>query len=167
MHAGRREFLKSFSAVGAFGALSLATASRASAGAHAQTAPADAISGPYVDLRTGEGNKIAYARLQGDLDFGKQKYGWYKGYVTAVRPGKKVQDLFGFEGFGVSRLLETEDGGIAKILREVGLYTDLRSGEILGQRHRSFPSKPSERRLHTKSPALRPQTCATMAVKSA
>ncbi len=32
-----------------------------------------AIEGPYLDLRTGLGNQLAYARIQGDIDFGKQK----------------------------------------------------------------------------------------------
>ena len=27
-----------------------------------------ALEGPYLDLRTGKGNQLAYARIQGDLD---------------------------------------------------------------------------------------------------
>ena len=134
MQINRRNLLKGFSTVGALGATALAMA--ASSRARADTAAAygkstgAAIKGPYLDLTTGSGNKIAYARLQGDTN-GKQKYGWYKGYVMGVRPDNKIDDLFGFEGFGVSRLEQREDGSIAKILREVGLYTDLRSGEVL------------------------------------
>jgi Protein of unknown function (DUF1838) len=59
------------------------------------------------------------------------KYGWYKGYVTGVRPGHKVDDLFGFEGFGAVKLEQMPDGSIRRILREIGLYTDLKSGEVL------------------------------------
>ena len=44
------------------------------------------LAGPYVDLSTPEGNMTAYARLQGDLDSSKTKYGWYKGMVSAVMP---------------------------------------------------------------------------------
>jgi len=137
MQSQRRQFLKGFSAVGAFGALGLATGARAIAKTD-RAEPGDALAGPYVDLRTGAGNKIAYARIQGDLDYGRQKHGWYKGYVAAVRPDAKIQDLFGFEGFGVSRLLKNPDGSIAKILREVGLYTDLRSGEVLEEWRNPF-----------------------------
>jgi hypothetical protein len=128
----RRDVLGSFATVGAGAALSLglAATARAQAVAHGQSR-GSAIEGPYLDLRTGKGNQLAYARIQGDLDFGKQKYGWYKGYVMGVRPGEKVRDLFGFEGFGAVKLELMPDGSIRKILREVGLYTDLRSGEVL------------------------------------
>ena len=90
-----------------------------------------ALEGPYLDLRTGKGNQLAFARIQGDLNLGTPKYGWYKGYVSAVRPGKKLDDLFGFEGFGAVKLEQMPDGSIRRILREVGLYTDLKSGEVL------------------------------------
>ena len=66
-----------------------------------------------------------------DLDESKQKYGWFKGYIMAVRPNKPIVDCVGIEGFGVSRLEQQADGSYAKILREVGLYTDLRTGEVL------------------------------------
>ena len=32
------------------------------------------LKGPHLDLSTGRGNQLAYAKIQGDLDFGKQKY---------------------------------------------------------------------------------------------
>jgi hypothetical protein len=49
-----------------------------------------------------------------------------------VRPGEALRDLFGFAGFGVSRLLPHESGtGYRKVLREVGIYYDLKSGEPL------------------------------------
>ena len=49
---------------------------------------------------------IAYARLQGDLDPEKTKYGWYKGMVSAVMPDKaRSEDLFIMEGFSCTRLL--------------------------------------------------------------
>ena len=138
MQPQRRDFIRGFGAVGAFGAAALglgACASRAPFGGGARPGEAsslqDYLSGPHVDLRTGEGNKIAYARTQGDLDESRQKVGWFKGYVMGVRPGEAIRDLFGFAGFGVSRLQQNEDGSIAKILREVGYYTDLRSGEVL------------------------------------
>lgn len=132
----RREFLGSCAGVGAFGAAALATATlatraRADTAAVAGSGRGAALAGPYLDLRTGKGNQLAFARIQGDLDWGRQKYGWYKGYVTAVRPGRKIDDLFGFEGFGAVRLELLPDGRIRRILREVGLYTDLKSGEVL------------------------------------
>ena len=142
MQSKRREFIKGFGAVGAFGAAALSMGAcddvnvtvnggNEDSGGGDANGSNDYLSGPYIDLSTGEGNKIAFARTQGDLDESKQKVGWFKGYVMGVRPGEAIRDLFGFAGFGVSRLQQNEDGTIAKILREVGYYTDLESGEIL------------------------------------
>jgi hypothetical protein len=134
MHS-RRQFVSSFATVGAAGAAALAMGAtglaRADAPAALGTARGKALEGPYVDLRTGKGNQNVYARLQGDLDFGKEKHGWYKGFVSSVRPDKKLEDLFGFEGFSTVKLQQMPDGSIRRILREVGLYTDLKSGEVL------------------------------------
>ncbi len=76
-------------------------------------------------------NRDAYARMVGDLDFGQQKFGWFKGDVLGVKPGERVRKLFGFEGFSFARLVKDEDGKYQKLLREVGYYTDLKTGEVL------------------------------------
>ena len=134
MHKQRREIITSLGAVGAFGAAALAFGQaprKAFASDSASAGSPDYIGGPYVDLRTGAGNKIGYARMQGDLDESKQRIGWFKGYVMGVRPGEAIRDLFGFAGFGASRLETQPDGGLARVLREVGYYTDLRSGEVM------------------------------------
>ena len=121
----RRDFVSSFATVGAAGAAALAMGAtglaRADAPAALGTAMGKGLDGPYVDLRTGKGNQNVYARIQGDLDFGKEKHGWYKGFVSAVRPDQKLKDLFGFEGFGSVKLEQMPDGSIRRILREVGL----------------------------------------------
>ena len=90
-----------------------------------------ALEGPYLDLRTGRGNQLAYARIQGNLDFGKQKYYWFKGQVMANRPGERIEDILGAQGFGVIRLKQRDDGVIERMCRQIGLFTDLRSGEVL------------------------------------
>ena len=134
----RRDFLKNrFAGVGMAGAAALAMSAfgeKARAGAHmapGTSVGGAALDGPYLDLRTGRGNQLAYARLQSDIDFGKQKYFWFKGYVMGHRPMKRIQDLIGAQGFGVIRLNEREDGVIERICREIILYTDLRSNEVL------------------------------------
>jgi hypothetical protein len=134
----RRDFLKNgFAGVGVAGAATLAMSAfgeKVRAAEHMSPGTAvggDALKGPYLDLRTGRGNQLAYARLQSDIDFGRQKYFWFKGYVMAHRPAKRVQDIFGAQGFGVIRLNEREDGVIERICREIILYTDLRSNEVL------------------------------------
>ena len=97
-----------------------------------------AIEGPFLDLRTGRGNQLAYARIQGDIDFGKQKYYWFKGNVMANRPGEKILDLFGAQGFGVIRLNQREDGVIERMARQIGLFIDTRTGQVLGEWHNPF-----------------------------
>ncbi len=76
-------------------------------------------------------NRDAYARMVGDLDFGKQKFGWFKGDVLGVRPGERVRKLFGFEGFSYARLKKTDGDQYEKLLREVGFYTDPDTGDVL------------------------------------
>ncbi|MCY3989158.1 MAG: DUF1838 family protein, partial [Gammaproteobacteria bacterium] len=141
MQKNRREIIQSFGAVGALGAAALAfgQAPRKAVAAEGDTGAAnDYLSGPYLDLRNPGDNQIAYARLASDLDESKQRPGWFKGYVMGVRPGEAIRDLFGFAGFGVSRLERQPDGAIARVLREVGFYTDLRSGEILEEWHNPY-----------------------------
>ncbi|MBM4197386.1 MAG: DUF1838 domain-containing protein [Gammaproteobacteria bacterium] len=103
-----------------------------------------AIEGPYLDLRTGRGNQLAYARIQGDIDFGRQKYYWFKGSIMANRPGEKTQDLFGAEGFGVIRLKKLEDGRIQRMARQIGLITELRSRKVLSQWHNPYSDETVE-----------------------
>lgn len=76
-------------------------------------------------------NRDAMARIQGDLDFGKQKFGWYKGTVRGVVPGEKHKKLFGFEGFSFARLQDNGDGTYNKLLKEVGYYIDQDTGEVM------------------------------------
>ena len=147
MSTTRRDLLTNFATVGPLGALSLGLLQSGQAlGAAHSTAPTSsapnpyltsrygkgpALEGPYLDLRTGKGNKLAYARIQGDLDNTKQKYFWFKGFVSGVRPGKKIDDLVGAEGFGAIRLNQLPDGTIQRMCREIIVYTDPRSGDVL------------------------------------
>lgn len=85
----RRQFFKNVGTLGAF------SAGAAALNLFSETAKADLpsaygsamgkdLKGPYLDLGTGVGNKFAYARLNGDLDETKQKYGWFKGYIMEI-----------------------------------------------------------------------------------
>lgn len=146
MQTTRRDLLGTFATVGPLGAMSLGLLQAGSAlgASPADGEPSDkklasrygrgpALEGPYIDLRTGKGNKLAYARIQGDLEPGKQKYFWFKGYASGVRPGKRIDDLCGAEGFGAIRLNQLPDGSIQRMCREIILYTDLRSGDVLDE----------------------------------
>ncbi len=130
----RRDVL-SFASVGALGAsaLALGAYSEKAAAMTSMGGKGPAIEGPYLDLRTGKGNQMAYARIQGDTDWGKNKYFWFKGYINAIQPEKRIQDLMGAQGFGSIRLIQRPDGAIERLCREIILYTDLRSGEVLNE----------------------------------
>lgn len=86
---------------------------------------------PATTYKNNYWNRDAWARLISDLDFGKQRAGWWSGVVLGVYPGQKVKELCGFEGFSFSRLVDDGNGVYQKLLREVGFYTDLKTGEVL------------------------------------
>ncbi len=117
----RRDFLNR---IGIGAAAAAAFSGTAQAGGHANTDAS--LRGPYLDLSKPEDNMLAWARLQGDLDTSRTKYGWYKGVVSAVMPDRPIQDLFVMEGFSCARLIPIKDGvGYHKVLREVGFYREL------------------------------------------
>ncbi|MFT7286528.1 MAG: hypothetical protein ACI87W_000634 [Halieaceae bacterium] len=78
-----------------------------------------------------EWNRDAYARLVGNMDFGKVKYGWYGGTVMGMRDDEPLKPLMGFEGFSTTRLIDNGDGSYQKLLRETVYYKDLDTGEVL------------------------------------
>ncbi len=134
----RRDFMNNIG-IGAASAAALTATGCATAGSgNTAVASDNSITGPHLNLlESTEDNMTAYARLQGDLDSSKTKYGWYKGMVSAVMPNKAVKDLFMMEGFSCTRLLPLEDGpGYRKVLREVGFYREQRfgrSGKIMDE----------------------------------
>lgn len=86
-----------------------------------------------VDFNDPEWNRDIFARLNGNLDTSRDKCGWYGGKVLGVRPGEKVRELFGMEGFSTYRLIPREDGSYRKLLREVGFYYDLETGKVIDE----------------------------------
>lgn len=76
-------------------------------------------------------NREASARLEGDLIPGKQVYGSANGTVCAVQPGKKVLPILKFEVFSTIRVLKQPDGSYQRLCREVVLYRDVKTNQIL------------------------------------
>lgn len=99
----------------------------------ASAADAPSLRGPYLDLSTGKGNMLLRVRIAADLDESKTKWGGTTGVVTSVRPNEKMRDLFGFEVVGVARAAKQPDGSYRSYHREVILYTDLATGEIIDE----------------------------------
>jgi hypothetical protein len=115
--------------------LGLAAASTAavlaSPSASAKTKPARFVT--KMDFKDQKWNRDAWARLQGNLDTSKTKYGHYYGTVLGVVPGERVREMCGFEGFSCARLLPLPDGSYRKVLREVVMYRDRTTGQLLDQ----------------------------------
>jgi len=127
----RREFMVAGGLLAA-GSMLMSTAAQAVQTGAPRRDPGS-LKGRALDLTTPRGNREAWARLLANTDMKSTKYGWAQGIVQGVRPGEAVRDLVGFTMLSCAKLLpnDGEDGGYKKILREVGLYTDLKSGEII------------------------------------
>jgi hypothetical protein len=71
-----------------------------------------------------------YVKMSGDTS-GKNYGGWYSGHAFAVIPGEMIQPLFGFTGFGLGSDRLQPNGAYHHLWKEVGYYTDLKTGEVL------------------------------------
>ncbi len=102
------------------------------ASASAQAASAGPAGDPIkFDFSRPEDNLKAWVKVVASLD-GRETCGYYKGDVVAVTgPDQKNLPLFGYEGFGMSRVTRLPDGRYENLHREISYYTDLKTGEIL------------------------------------
>ncbi|MEZ5475259.1 MAG: DUF1838 family protein [Steroidobacteraceae bacterium] len=82
-----------------------------------------------IDLTDPVAQLDAYVRVVGDTS-GKPYSGYAEGTVYAVVPGAKARPLFGVRVLGRGRF-EKIDGGYQRLSREIGFYTDLKTGAIL------------------------------------
>lgn len=76
-------------------------------------------------------NRDTYARVDGELDFAKQKVSRITGKVYGVRDNEVVRPLFTMDGFSVVRTMQLPDGNWRRLLKEIVFYRDLESGEIM------------------------------------
>lgn len=112
------------------------------------------LSGPLLDLSTPQGNALAYARIQGNLDPAVTSYSWYAGRVSGHRPGEAGRDLMGIIGMGAVRLLPLEGGSSWMMLRkELGFFTDLGSGDVIDRWRNPYTNEDVEV-VHLANPAI-------------
>ena len=77
-------------------------------------------------------NTLAFCKLMADTRPEVETCGYFKGDVLAyLGQDTKLEPLFGYEGFGVTRTHQIGDYKWQKFHKEVAYYTDLKSGEIL------------------------------------
>ena len=82
-----------------------------------------------VDLTDPRDLVDAYVRTVGDTS-GEETFMYASVVVMAMVPGERGQKLFALEVIGASRFLPIE-GGYQRLHREVGLYTDLGTGDVM------------------------------------
>lgn len=138
--------------------------------------------GPFrtrIDFKDPLWNRDTYARIDGELDFTRQKVSRLTGKVLGVRDNEKVRPLFGIDGFSVVRTQRLPDGNWRRLLKEIVFYRDLETGRIMkswanpytGETVRvvpiandpfnydirdTYPDPPSYGGLNTVKPAPRP-----------
>jgi hypothetical protein len=92
-----------------------------------------------LDLTKPEDNLYAWVKLAASLESGRECCGYYKGkIVAAIGNDEPNVPLFGYEGFGMSRVTRLPDGRYENLHREVSYYTDLKTGHILEEWHNPF-----------------------------
>ncbi|MDZ5649452.1 DUF1838 family protein [Nitrospirillum sp. BR 11828] len=123
--------------------LGLATMA-AAAGALGLAAPARATAPTFltrIDFKDPKWNRDAYARLDMDVDPTKQKIGWFRGTVYGVRDNEPVRSLFLVDGFSVVRSQQLPDGSWRRMLREIGFYRDLQTGQLMDTWHNPYTNE--------------------------
>jgi hypothetical protein len=84
---------------------------------------------PRTDLEDPAQRLEAFIRANGDTS-GKPVATYGTGTVYAYVPGEKPRAVFGLQVVGMSRF-EKIDGGYLRLHREIGYYTDLKTGEVI------------------------------------
>lgn len=95
--------------------------------------------GGKFDPMKAEHNTLAFCKLMSDTRDGVETCGYFKGNVLAyVGPTKRLEPLFGYEGFGMTRTFQVDDYAWQKLHKEVAYYTDLKTGEVMDEWHNPF-----------------------------
>jgi hypothetical protein len=94
------------------------------------TAPISLLPPPNHILDSPQGMLDTYIKLSGDTS-GQNYGGFFCGDAFVWMPGKMIQPLFGFTGFGLGSDHRQPDGSYHHIWHECGFYTDLRTGHVL------------------------------------
>jgi hypothetical protein len=103
---------------------------------------ANAAEKVVFDFKKPEDNLTAWLKLNASLESGAETCGYYHGQVVAATdPEKANVPLFGYEGFGMSRVTKLPDGRYENLHREISYYTDLRTGEILTEWKNPFTNE--------------------------
>lgn len=86
------------------------------------------------DPKNSQHNTLAFCKLMADTRNDIDTCGYFKGDVLAyLGPNRKLEPLFGYEGFGMTKTEQTGSYKWKKFHKEVAYYTDLKTGEVLNE----------------------------------
>ncbi len=91
---------------------------------------ATSIFSQSLDLTKSEDMLKAYVKIRGSLDPKEETVVYDEGYIYSVIPNQPIKKLFKFQMFNIARFEKT-DSGYNLITREMLVYQDLKTGEIL------------------------------------
>lgn len=77
-----------------------------------------------------EENLRGFIKTRGSLIPGEEFVFWWVGDIYDMVDGQGSRHMFSFEGYNIGRMVRV-DGGWRMLTREVGLYKDKKTGEIL------------------------------------
>lgn len=84
-----------------------------------------------LDLEKAEDNLTAFVKIRGSMTPGEEVVFYADGYIYGFIDGERDKRILGFEMYNLAQLQPQEDGSYQMMTREVGLYTDPSTGEIL------------------------------------
>ena len=88
--------------------------------------------GGAFDPKKAEHNTLAFCKLMSDTRDGVETCGYFKGDVLGyLGGGRRLEPLFGYEGFGMTRTFQVGEYAWRKLHKEVAYYTDLKTGEVM------------------------------------
>lgn len=90
-----------------------------------------------LDLNKPEDNLTAFIKMRASTKEGEETVYYWHGTVYSYIPGQRSQALFGLEAYNVARIVKVE-GGYQMLTREVALYKDLQTGQILERWYNPF-----------------------------
>lgn len=128
-------------ALAAAGAIVAPACARPQASAAAATPPPSGSAPGFlteINFLNPVWNRDTYARIDGELDFSKQKASRITGKVYGVRPNEVIRPLFEMDGFSVVRTMQMPDGNYRRLLKEIVFYRNIETGQIMDQWHNPY-----------------------------
>lgn len=84
-----------------------------------------------INLNDPQTNLNHFMRLMGSSNPEVDTIGYYGGHLFASVDNKKLIPLLGLEGIGVTRMAPQKDGTVKVFHREIGFYSDIRTGKYI------------------------------------